>query len=711
MAIADKLTTLNTIKTNIKTAINGKGGSVGDDFTTYATAITNLPSGGGSQDLQDLIEKDITSINIPAGTTTIGNGIFWNCTVLASVTIPNSVTSIGQSAFSNCCSLTSIVIPNSVTSIGIRAFDTCSNLTSVTIGNSVTSIGQNAFNSCGRLTSIVIPNSVTSIDISAFQNCNSLTSVTIGNSVTSIGRSVFQGCTSLSSITSLNTTPPTLQSSIFQNVPANCAIYVPAASVDAYKAANYWSSRASYIMPIVEPIVIEYTTDSANQQVTITNNQALFNSITIDGTPQTIGTGALTHTFASAGVHEVSFKLVNNTGISGSAFNNCYDITSVSLPDSITTIGYEVFYGCSNMTALTLPSSLVTIGDYAFADCASLTSFTIPSTVTTIGQYAFMSFQLSSFEIPDSVTTIGDGAFYGNIYLKSITCNAVIPPTLGTDVFYDVPEYSPIIVPSASLSAYKSASGWSDRVIKTATSLMVLYTTDTPYQYVKITDDDSYFTSVIIDGTSESLVGGELNYTFDTEGVHIVDFELVDDTEIGAGAFQSCSEITGVIMPDTITTIGTSAFDSCSGIETFTIPNTVTSIGDYAFAACSSLYLIDIPNSVTTIGEYAFSDCALTDVIIPNSVTSIGMDAFYNNPLGSVDIGNSVTSIGDTAFGDCSSLFDIISRNTTPPTIYSDTFQNVPYDTTIEVPDSSVSAYQSASGWSDRAAYIIAIPE
>lgn len=646
MAISDKLTTLNGIKSDIKAAIIAKGGTATDDFTTYATAISNLPSGGGDEVLRDLIERDISgSFSIPSGTTTIGNYAFYGCTALTSVTIPNSVTSICTSAFQACNGLTSVTIPNSVISIGQSVFDGCRGLTSVTIGSSVSTIGNNA----------------------------------------------FRYCTSLTSITSLNTTPPSISNAnTFQNVPANCAIYVPAASVATYKAANIWSSRASYIMPIVEPIVIEYTTDSANQQVTITNNQALFNSITIDGTPQTIGTGALTHTFASAGVHEVSFMLVNNTGISGSAFNNCYNITSVWLPDSITTIGYEVFYGCYNMTALRLPSSLVTIGDYAFADCAGLTSFTIPNTVTTIGNSALAGLTITTLEIPNSVTTIGDAAFYANIGLKSITCDATTPPTLGTDVFYDVPEYCPIIVPSASLSAYKAASGWSERAayIKTATSLMVLYTTDTPYQSVKITNDDSYFTSVIIEGTSQILSSGELDYTFDTEGVHAVDFELVDNTEIGDYAFQICSEITGVIMPDTITTIGRSAFNSCSNLTSITIPN-----------------------SVTTIGDYAFSECALTDVIIPNSVTSIGMNAFYNNPLGSVDIGNSVTSIGDAAFADCSSIFDIISRNTTPPTIYSDTFQNVPYDATIEVPDTSVSAYQSASGWSDRAAYIQAIPE
>ena len=228
MAISDKLTQLNNIKSDIKAAIIAKGGTATDDFSTYATAISNLPSGGGGgDDLKNLIERDITSIDIPAGTTTIGENTFWGCRSLTEVTIPNSVTSIGANAFSGCTGLTEVTIPNSVASIGIQAFWLCSGLTSVTIGNSVTEIGENAFSECSGLTNITIP-----------------------NSVTSIGDGAFFFCTSLTSITSLATTPPTIQSEVFTEVPADCPIYVPAESVEAYKAAQYWSDRADYIQAI-----------------------------------------------------------------------------------------------------------------------------------------------------------------------------------------------------------------------------------------------------------------------------------------------------------------------------------------------------------------------------------------------------------------------------------------------------------------------------
>ena len=160
------------------------------------------------------------------------------------------VTSIGESAFRNWSGLTSITIPNSVTSIGKYAFNECSSLASIEIPNSVTSIGSNAFASCESLTSIDIPNSVTSIGDLTFQYCSGLTSITIPDSVTSIGNYAFEGCRSLTSATVKAITPPILGSNIFINTPSSLVIYVPAESVDAYKAYGGWSNFADKIQAI-----------------------------------------------------------------------------------------------------------------------------------------------------------------------------------------------------------------------------------------------------------------------------------------------------------------------------------------------------------------------------------------------------------------------------------------------------------------------------
>ena len=244
--------------------------------------------------------SSLTSVTIPVSVTSIGSGAFCYCTSLKSVTIPDSVTSIGSAAFFSCNKLTSVTIGNSVTTIGQEAFYHCYSLTSVTISDSVTSIGEDAFFSCNKLTSVTIPDSVTEIGQEAFSycyslksfygkfasednrclivdgkliafapgglteytipdsvtsiascacsGCTSLTSVTIGESVTEIGYSAFCDCDSLTSVYCKPTTPPAGDYCMFSWNALGRKIYVPTASVEAYKSAEYWSGCASDII-------------------------------------------------------------------------------------------------------------------------------------------------------------------------------------------------------------------------------------------------------------------------------------------------------------------------------------------------------------------------------------------------------------------------------------------------------------------------------
>lgn len=167
-----------------------------------------------------------------------------------STVIPNGVTNIGKYAFAICTGLTSIDIPSSIASIGYYAFSGCTGLTSIDIPNSVVSIEAHAFTGCEGLTSLDIPNSVKTIGDGAFAICEGLTSITIGNSVTSIGARAFFDCTSLTSIICYAESVPKTGADVFYRTDqGSITLYVPASSVDAYKATSPWRSFKE-VLPI-----------------------------------------------------------------------------------------------------------------------------------------------------------------------------------------------------------------------------------------------------------------------------------------------------------------------------------------------------------------------------------------------------------------------------------------------------------------------------
>lgn len=193
--------------------------------------------------------SNLTSVTISSSVTMIKTYAFENCTNLTNITIPNSVTRINDYAFKGCSGLINFTLPNTITYLGQGSFSDCSSLTGITIPNTIRSIGTFTFSNCTGMTSLVMPNSITNIERYAFSNCRSLTSVTLPSSITTIGDSAFYHCNSLASVTVNATTPPTLGTSTFSST-NNCPIYVPAASVNAYKTAENWSNYASRITAI-----------------------------------------------------------------------------------------------------------------------------------------------------------------------------------------------------------------------------------------------------------------------------------------------------------------------------------------------------------------------------------------------------------------------------------------------------------------------------
>ena len=598
-------------------------GACGDNLTytlTISTDGSTTFSIEGSGKMYDFVEtadmpwytyrNAITSVSLPSELTTIGDFAFSNCTFLASITIPDGVTTIGDYAFHNCSSLTSINIPDGVTSFGNYAFYNCSSLTSINI-----------------------PDGVTSISSYTFYGCSSLTSITIPDAVTSIGDYAFHKCTSLTTVTSLATVPPTCSDSPFSSsIYSSATLY---AASTAYAYATCWEDFTN----------IEYI-DGAQTTITGTCGDNL--TFTLD-----FENGTLTIS-GSGDMYDYS-KYSDVPWYQYSSY-----ITSVTLPEGLTSVCDNAFRGCSSLTSITIPDAVTSIGSYAFYNCSSLTSITIPDGVTGIGSAAFYNCSsLTSITIGSSVTSIGRYAFYNCTSLTSVTSSATTPPSCG---YYYEP-FSSDTYEQATLYAasnlYTTASYWSDFTsIEYATTLTTLTG--------KCGDNLTY--TLNLESYELTITGSDDMYDFtysspwQTYSSSITSITLPDNiTSIGDYAFAACTSLTSVTIPESVTSIGDYAFDYCTSLTSITIPESVTSIGDHAFAYCESLTSITIPDAVTSIGDKAFYECtSLSSVTIGSGVTNIGSSAFYGcSSLKKITIPDAVTAIGSSAFRDCSNLTSI----------------------------------------------------
>ena len=382
--------------------------------------------------------------------TSIGSDAFYGCSGMTSVVIGNYVTSIGSGAFYSCSGLTGeLNIPNSVSSIGGQAFLYCSGLEQIVVGSGNTVYDSR--NNCNAIIktntnelvvgckNTIIPNTVTTICDYAFYYCRGLTSINIPNSVTTIGNRAFTNCSELTSVTIGNSVT----------------------KIDTW-AFGYCSNLTSIIIP---------------NSVTIIGSDAFgycsgLTSVTIGNSVTTIGEGAFSW---CGGLEQIVVESGNTVYDSR---DNCNAIINTStnelvvgckntvIPISVTTIG-RAFEGCSGLTSITIPNTLTTIGSYAFTYCNGLTSINIPNSVTTIGFESFYGCSgLTSVTIGNSVTMIDALAFCGCGGLSSVVMLAITPPTLvhlsGMDNVFGTSNTLKIYVPYESLNAYKTATYWSD---------------------------------------------------------------------------------------------------------------------------------------------------------------------------------------------------------------------------------------------------------
>ena len=634
--------------------------------------------------------SSLASVVIPNSVTRIGARAFYECKSLAGeVVIPNSVESIGRESFEGCKKLSSLVIGNGVVSIGERAFFNCSGVTDVVIGENVKTIGDSAFSGCSNLVSVVIPNSVTTIGGYSFSGCSSLASVVIPNSVTRIGARAFYECKSLAGEVVIPNSVESIGRESFEGCKKLSSLVIGNGVVSIGERAFF---NCSGVTDVVIGENVKTIGDSAffgwNSIKKIEHNSKFVNVFSINK-------GSLEEVVIGYGV----------TCIPERAFESCTNLKSITIPNSVKSIGYAAFQGCTNLANVVIPNSITSVERYAFSGTAWYNNQ--PDGVVYVGKVLFKYKgtmpENTSIIVEDGVCSISGEAFYGCDGLKSIEIpNSV--KSIGEDAFYNCSGLTSVVIGNGvtSIGSYAfHGTAWYDNQPDG-----VIYIEDFLYAY----KGSMYNTSIIVKDGTLRIASGAFNSCQYLRSITIPN----SVTSIGDDAFCYCTGLTSITIPNSVTSIGDNAFSNCTGLTNVVIGNSVTSIGGYAFSDCTGLTSITIPNGVTSIEEGAFDGCTgLTSIEIPSSVTSIEGHAFsYCTGLTSIEIPSSVTSIGAWAFSNCSGLTSIeIPKNVTSIGNYA--FYNCTGLTSITslIPDDKlfIVEYNTFSGV-DKATCILYVP-
>ena len=418
------------------------------------------------------------------------------------------------------------------------------------------------------------------------------------------------------------------------------------------------------------------------------------------------------------------------TSIAANSFNGCSNLTTITIPESVTSINISAFADCVALKSVYLSEGLTSIRSTAFKGCTSLTTLVIPKSVSSIGSQAFAETGLSSVTIlcneigsnwfanittltnvvlSENITTIGNSAFKGCTGLTDFQFTNVA--TIGSSAFEGCTGIKSLVFPASVTTIRNSAfknSGLETITLHTPIVGAGWFRDITSLKNV-------IFGSEVTDIKDQAFEG--------CTGLSQIDIPQGINT-IGIRAFYGCTNITSVVIPQSITKISSSAFEG-GGLRKLTIHtkeigdrwfdnlqtlteinfgDEVTRIGKYAFSKCSGLTSLKLTSNITTIGDFAFSGSSLATLTIPATVKSIGSSAFTNTPITSGEIncqeignscfkgvttlenlilGDAVTSIGTGAFEGCSGLTEVtIPKNVT--TIGGSPFKDCPI-TTLDI--------------------------
>lgn len=575
----------------------------------------------------------LTNISLPSSLSGVLYDTFRNCSSLESVFIPYGIGSIDSYAFQYCTSLKSIEIPNSV-SIGeydYSTFQGCTSLTSVTLSTSMSGICESMFSDCTSLKSISMPNSVRRIKASGFKNCTSLSSATIGNNVTQIGDSAFENCTSLRNIVIPDSTT-SINSNAFKNCRSMSAATVGSnvSSISTAAFENCSGLTLITMKPTEPPTTNVYANplkntndcpihipcESIGKYQTasywnglkyryIYDNDCQFDRkymLTYDDDFEAVG--ACTNRSGYAAQYD---HIITEQDVTDGWNHSKSAMTDASIGDCVSGITSGAFSGCTKLSAVTMSDSVELIDQGAFSGCTALSGITFSSGLTTLDTYAFQGCTaLSSVTLPNSVVVIGSNVFTNCSNLSSVNIpNGVT--TIGAAAF----------------------------------------------SRTKISD-------IAIPDTVNSIGGGVFASCGQLSGVTFG--RNIAITSIPNSAFEYCTSLSSITIPDDVTTIGASAFTNCTSLSNVEMPILLRTIGIYAFYGCTALDTLTLSDSITAINDYAFANSSLKAVSIPSGLNTIDIGVFKGcTSLSSVTFSqnSNVVSIQQQAFNGCSNLQSI----------------------------------------------------
>ena len=650
-----------------------------------STVIPNDVEAIGNDAFQGCV--NLTTIEIPESVREIRDFAFENCSGLTSLELPGGLTVIGKKAFHECGNLVSVSIPGSVDSVELDAFANCSELNTVTIAEGVKHLHQGAFYGCSSLKGVVLPNSLKNIGEGAFRDCTSLTTVTLGESTDSIARWAFGG-TSLTDLYCYAQALPETHSEIFLHNTgyvsdlSSATLHVPEEALEAYKSTAPWSEFGN---------IVAITKYAENVEVGNLTYNINTDSLTAEVTGYvTEPTGDLV--IPESVMYEGAVCKV--TAICASAFEGCSEITSVTIPRTVTRMDDAAFKECTGLTAVHISDLAawcnvdianqyahpLNYANHLFLNGEEVVDLVIPDGVSLVRGGVFVRcYGLRSVTIPESVKTIENNAFSNCVGLTSIKLlDGVV--NIGERAFENCSNLTSVTIPNSvsviGIGAFSGCTG---------------------------------LTSVVIPNSVEYIASGTFGYCTGLTSVTIPN----SVTAIGLDAFSNCTGLTSVVIPNSVEYIELGAF-RYSGLESVTISGSVKTIGIDAFAYCYNLKSVTFAEGLEHLNQGAFYNCSsLKEVALPNSLKSIGSGVFRDcTSLTTVTLGASTDSIASWAFGG-TSLTNLYCYAQALPETHSEIFVNgdggaygdgLALDlsgATLHVPEEALAEYSSTAPWSE----------